>query len=117
MSETKACEHICNGAHGFFGSPNTLRKKIFDLRTQHDKLIKNEKFKAKLLRSRDFAIICAKHQFKEDKETAESLIRSFCDVVDEYLGEDTSEAAIKRINEIVENDSVRNSERFFPQKT
>jgi hypothetical protein len=99
MSETKACEHICNGAHGFFGKPNNLRKKISDLRKHHDKLIKDKKFKTKLLRSLDLSILCAKHKYKEDKEKAEALIRSSCDVVTEYLGEVITEGEIKRMRE------------------
>ena len=110
MSEPKACEEILKEKRRqkIFGSPNTLRTKISKLRSGRSKNIKDEKFKAKLLRQLDQAIICAKVWAEEDKEAADAIISFYRDVVDEYLGEDTSEPQITCIDESVEKVSVRN---------
>jgi hypothetical protein len=109
-NETQACEIIFKEERRrkLFGSPNTLRTKISRLRSKRSKNIKDEKFKAKLLRQLDEAIICAEIFAGEDKEAADAIIRFYRDVVAEYLGEDTSEPQIRRINESVEKVSVRN---------
>ena len=104
MSETEACEEIC-GKKGrglersqLIGSSGTLRRKIYELTKHRDKHIKDEEFRTKLLHERDRFLIVAE---ASAEEAANIKMRRICEVVDEYLGEKTSEAVISA-NEVVE---------------
>lgn len=103
MSAVKACKHICEGlaqdarVKDFIGTPETLRTKISRLRSERSKNIKDEKFKAKFLRDRDGFLVAA---LLYGGGKAEDKMRQICEIANEYLGEDTTEATIKRIREI-----------------
>jgi len=87
-------------------SASTLKRKIIRLRTERDKFIKDEKWKARLLYDRDGFIVTAKVWHK-DKDAVDAEISYIFDIVAEYLGEDDREATLKRINEAGEKAAVR----------
>jgi hypothetical protein len=128
MSEIQACKKICQelrkqtpalkrkwikdqGMQDILKemriSDKTLKRKIIALRTQRDKFIKDEKWKARLLYDRDGFIVSIKC-FRKDKDAADAEISYIFDIVAEYLGEDDREATLKRMNEAWEKVAVRN---------
>ena len=103
MSAAEACKEICEEGLEENGSPETLRKKIISLRTQRDKLVKDEKFKAKLLRECEDTLVMWLLIYCNGTQVEKSLVdagwRLTCEAVDGYLGEGTTEAVIQGIIE------------------
>ena len=106
-NDTEACTAIREGLkremQRDIGSSHTLRTKISKLRNQRSKLIKDEKFRAKLLSELEHTCwavfdFVATHFEPSEQNLAAVLLTSICfDVVNEYLGEDASEAIAERI--------------------
>ena len=101
----EACKKICEEKRGMQQdiNPETLRTKSSKLRNQRSKFIKDEKFKAKLLSDLEgtcYAVFdfVATHFDPSDQNLANVLLIDMCfNVVNEYLGDDASEAVAERI--------------------